>query len=96
MKLDSYFIYLIDKFALKGLQKHNHNIEKICENCTAIIITSPKNLEVTPGVVAFLTALLSGQNINMIEFISCYTETIIVVERVDAMKSYEILSEVVG
>jgi len=96
MKVDSYFIYLLDKFAFKDLQKYKQCIEKTCENCTAIIVTSPKELEVTPGVIAFLTSLLAGQNINVIEFISCYTETIIVVDRADAMKSYEIISEVIG
>jgi hypothetical protein len=35
-------------------------------------------------------------NVNIIEFISCWTETIIVVEKKDNLKAYEVLSNVVG
>ena len=66
------------------------------DNCTMIVIHSPEELEATPGVVAFLTTLLSEQNVNIIEFISCWTETIIVVEKKDSLKAYEVLSNLVG
>jgi hypothetical protein len=66
------------------------------ENCTMIVIHSPEELEATAGVIAFLTTLLSEQNVNMIEFISCWTETIIVVEKKDSLKTYEALSNIVG
>ncbi len=48
------------------------------------------------GVVAFLTTLLAEQNVNIIEFISCWTETIIVVEKKDSLKTYEALTNIVG
>jgi aspartokinase len=66
------------------------------DNCTMIVIHSPEELEATPGVVAFLTTLLAEQNVNIIEFISCWTETIIVVEKKDSLKAYEVLSNLVG
>ncbi|MCW4046003.1 MAG: ACT domain-containing protein [Candidatus Bathyarchaeota archaeon] len=85
-------VYLLDRSELperiNALVKH--------ENCTMIVIHSPEELEATPGVVAFLTTLLSEQNVNMIEFISCWTETIIVVEKKDSLKAYEVLSNMVG
>lgn len=85
-------VYLLDRSELpertNALVKH--------ENCTMLVIHSPEELEATPGVVAFLTTLLSEQNVNMIEFISCWTETIIVVEKKDSLKAYEVLSNMVG
>ena len=85
-------VYLLDKGELpervSTLVKH--------DNCTMIVVHSPEELEATPGVVAFLTTLLSKQNVNMIEFISCWTETIIVVEKKDSLKTYEVLSNIVG
>jgi len=85
-------VYLLDRSELperiNALVKH--------DNCTMIVIHSPEELESTPGVVAFLTALLAEQNVNMIEFISCWTETIIVVEKKDSLKTYEVLSNMVG
>jgi aspartokinase len=89
--LDKY-IYLLDRADLpkrfNALVKH--------DNCTMIVMHSPEELEATPGVVAFLTTLLAEQNVNMIEFISCWTETIIVVEKKDSLKAYEVLSNLVG
>jgi len=94
MKVDllGKFVYLLDRSDLperiNALVKH--------DNCTMIVIHSPKELEATPGVVAFLATLLAEQNVNIIEFISCWTETIIVVEKKDSLKTYEVLSNMVG
>jgi hypothetical protein len=94
MKVDlpGKFVYLLDRSDLperiSTLVKH--------DNCTMIIVNSPEELEATVGVVAFLTALLAEQNVNIIEFISCWTETIIVVEKKDSLKAYEALTNLVG
>ena len=94
MKVDllGKFVYLLDRSdmpeRISTLVKH--------DNCTMIVMHSPEELEATPGVVAFLTALLAEQNVNIIEFISCWTETIIVVEKKDSLKAYEVLSNMVG
>jgi hypothetical protein len=85
-------VYLLDRSDLpervSTLVKH--------EDCTMIVVHSPEELEVTPGVVAFLATLLAEQNVNIIEFISCWTETIMVVEKKDSLKAYEILSNMVS
>jgi aspartokinase len=94
MKVDllGKFVYLLDRGdvpeRISTLVKH--------DNCTMIVMHSPEELEATPGVVAFLTALLAEQNVNIIEFISCWTETIIVVKKKDSLKAYEVLSTMVG
>ena len=94
MKVDllDKFVYLMDRGdmpeRISTLVKH--------DNCTMIVVHSPEELEATPGVVAFLTTLLAEQNVNIIEFISCWTETIIVVEKKDSLKAYEVLSNIVG
>jgi aspartokinase len=85
-------VYLLDRADLperiNSLVKH--------DNCTMIVVHSPEELEATPGVVAFLATLLAEQNVNIVEFISCWTETIIVVEKKDSLKAYEVLSSMVG
>jgi aspartokinase len=85
-------VYLLDRSDLperiSTLVKH--------EDCTMIVVHSPEELENTPGVVAFLATLLAEQNVNIIEFISCWTETIMVVEKKDSLKAYEVLSNMVS
>ena len=94
MKVDllDKFVYLLDRSEMperiSTLVKH--------ENCTMIVVHSPEELEATPGVVAFLATLLAEQNVNIVEFISCWTETIMVVEKKDSLKTYEVLSNLIG
>ena len=94
MKVDlpDKFVYLLDRADLPErittLIKH--------DNCTMIVINSPEELEATVGVVAFLTTLLAEANVNIVEFVSCWTETIIVVEKKDSLKAYEALTNLVG
>ena len=93
VNLEDSIVYLLDKTELPRITK---DVLKKNENCTTIIIKSPEEIETTPGVVAFLTSLLSEQNVNVVEFISCWTETIMVVDRKDSLRAYEILMNVVG
>jgi aspartokinase len=95
VKIDEYYVYLTRKDVIKGLgKKERQSIVKVNDNCSTIIIYSGENLESGSGVVAFITSLLAEQNINVVEFISCYTETIIVVGKNDALRSYELLSSI--
>ena len=86
------FVYLLDRSDLperiSTLVKH--------DNCTMVVVHSPEELEATPGVVAFLATILAEQNVNIVEFISCWTETIMVVDKKDSLKTYETLSNMVG
>src|SRR4030067_2453442 len=85
-------VYLMDRNELpervNALDKH--------ENCTMIVVHSPEELEATPGVVAFLATLLAGQNVNIIQVISCWTARVVVVEKKDSLKAYEVLSNMVS
>ncbi len=90
IKLNNYYVYLTyDKAELKQIEKYN--TIKTHENASAIVIHSEEKLESLPGFVAFVASLLAEQNINIIEFISCYTETLLIVSRTDALKSHELL-----
>ncbi|MDE1849274.1 MAG: ACT domain-containing protein [Candidatus Micrarchaeota archaeon] len=96
VKVDSYYVYLTDKSAFKSMtRKQKESLIKVHENCSAIIIYSEEKLENVSGVLAFVTSLLAERNINVIEFISCYTETMLIVSKEDALRSYEALSEII-
>ena len=91
IKLNDYYIYLVpDPSELKYIKKGRGTI-KVQENASAITIHSEERLEALPGFVAFIASLLAEQNINIIEFISCYTDTLLVVSNGDALKSHGLL-----
>jgi len=54
-------------------------IIKISSNFAMITLKSPKELENTPGVNAFVYSKFRENGINIIEQMSCWTDTIIVV-----------------
>ncbi|MHB1830791.1 MAG: DUF7523 family protein [Candidatus Micrarchaeaceae archaeon] len=90
IKLNDYFVYLTyDKPELEKIRKYSSI--KVHEDASAIIIHSEDRLESSPGFVAFVASLLAEQDINIIEFISCYTETLLVVSRSDALKGHGLL-----
>ena len=95
--MDDYYIYLTRKDVLRSLDKKaRKSLVKVRDSCSAIIIYSEEGIEGASGVIAFLASLLAEQNINVVEFISCYTETIVVVSKEDSLRSYSLLAEVIS
>lgn len=58
-------------------------IIKTISGLAEIIIKSPPELESVRGVTAFLLSKVASRNINIIETLSCWTDTILVVSEQD-------------
>ena len=84
---DSY-VYIVDQ---TGLAKDIPEQVQVMSNLVALVLLSPDRVETTPGFVAFIAQLLGGHDINIIEFISCFTNTIIVLGTRDALKAFSLL-----
>ena len=84
---DSY-VYMIDQTTLKtDIPDYAHETR----NLVALILISPDRVETTPGFVAFITNLLASREINIVEFISCSTNTVIVLDAADALSAFALL-----
>ena len=86
--LSESLVYLVDQTKV--------DVERIKEaratkDMVALILTSPEEVENVPGFVAFITQLLASRDINIREFISCYTDTIIVLRPEDAIRAFTLL-----
>lgn len=75
---------------LKRLFKHN--ILALTKNLVEVILKSPKELEHTPGVMAYLYSLLGEHGINIVETMSCYTDTILVINEKDVAQTIKVLT----
>ncbi|MCS7136268.1 MAG: hypothetical protein RMJ14_01545 [Nitrososphaerota archaeon] len=64
-------------------------------NMAAIIVKSPKEISSTPGCIATILQQISRRGINVDEIISCYTDTIIVIEPNDVGRAFESLTELI-
>ncbi|MGD2201566.1 MAG: hypothetical protein PVJ38_08045 [Candidatus Bathyarchaeota archaeon] len=84
---DSY-VYVVDQTRLK---KEVPSFAQMTSNLVALILISPPRVETTPGFVAFITNLLASREINIVEFISCSTNTVIVLDASDALNAFSLL-----
>ncbi len=62
------------------------------ENLNLFILSSSQEIEKTPGVISTVLHMLAAEGINVHEFISSYTDTLLVINEVDTSRAYELLS----
>ncbi len=65
------------------------------EYLTAIIVQSPRGIVDTPGCIASFYNSIAMAQINIEETISCFTETIIVLGREDAVRAFSLLTDLI-
>ena len=62
---------------------------------SAVVLTSPEEIMSTPGVIAYITSLLWRNGINITQVISCHVDTIFVLSREEAIKTYSLLEDLI-
>ena len=78
------FLDLIKKYFKNKIVLENKNLAEIT-------IKSPKEIETTPGTYAYMCSLLGENNINILETLSCYTDTIFLINENDVGKVMNLL-----
>lgn len=64
----------------------------VSKNLVEIAVTSPETIETTPGMLAFLATSLASRGINIVQAMSCYTDTIFLLERNDMTEAVDVLT----
>ena len=85
------YTHIINESELKNIKKKN--LIKVQDNLSLITIISSEDIEKTPGVVSYLLETIANENINLLEVISCYRDTLLVTTEIDTPKLFKILSE---
>ncbi len=75
---------LLDKIDPKNV------LDKV-DNQSAIVLISPYEIMTTPGFIGYLTRVLYTGGINITQVISCYTDTIIILDSKQSVKALEII-----
>ena len=78
-------------FGKKVKQTFKNKIIKENTSLVEIILKSPKQIETTSGVISYIYSLLGENNINVFETLSCWTDTIFLVEEKDLSRVMEFL-----
>lgn len=70
-------------------------IVTIKENLAQITVKSPPAIEEIAGAFSYLFTMLAEQGICLSEIVSCYTDTILIVNRKDIMHAFDILTKMI-
>tara|TARA_Y100000310_G_C20699991_1_gene828842 strand:+ start:389 stop:1030 length:642 start_codon:yes stop_codon:yes gene_type:complete len=80
-----------EDFAAKTKKVFKNKILKENKNLVEVILKSSKLIETTAGVISYLYSLLGENKINIYETLSCWTDTVFLVEEKDLSKVMELL-----
>ncbi len=84
---------VVDSSYSKQLRKRGI---KVIDGLTLVILCSPLQLQETPGCVSAILDAIAAEGINVLEFISCHNDTLMVMRNADAVRVYEILANLTG
>ncbi|MBI4052977.1 MAG: hypothetical protein HY394_02980 [Candidatus Diapherotrites archaeon] len=87
----AYTVITSNESSEKISKAFRHAIVSEKKGLVEIIFKTGREIESTPGVVAFLYSRFSENGINIIETLSSWTETLFVIEEKDVQKAMEAL-----
>jgi len=73
-------------------QLRGPQVVSVRKGLVELAVTSPESIEETPGLLTLLTGVLSAQSINIVEALSCYTDTIFLLEQDDLNPAMAVLT----
>ncbi|MEW6528845.1 MAG: hypothetical protein AB1391_03080 [Candidatus Micrarchaeota archaeon] len=91
VKSGNFYTYIAEQREIKKI-KCVKNIISLEENLNLFILSSTFDIENTPGVISTILHMLAVEDINVCEFISSYTDTLLVIKEADNARAYELLS----
>ncbi len=80
---------VVDSSYAPAIRKKGHHV---IDGLVLITVYSPKEIEDTPGSIASMIDALWAEGINILEFISCHTDTLLVLSSSDGARAYDVLS----
>jgi hypothetical protein len=58
-----------------------------------LAVTSPESIEDTPGLLTLLTGVMSARGLNIVEALSCFTDTIFLLDSDDLNPALDVLTK---
>tara|TARA_Y100000310_G_C20694649_1_gene824693 strand:+ start:3133 stop:3759 length:627 start_codon:yes stop_codon:yes gene_type:complete len=87
---DSITIITTEQFLEPIKNYFKNKIIKVTKDLIEVTLKADETIEETPGYLAFLTSMLAENNINIVETMSTWTETLFVLDEKDITKTMEL------
>jgi hypothetical protein len=87
-------VVLVDEDSVPRVLRHvrEGQVVRVRRGLVEVAVTSPESIEETPGLLRLLTGVLSSQGINIVEALSCYTDTIFLLHQPDLSAAVAVLT----
>jgi aspartokinase len=91
------FTFIVSRENLEELLRSigREDVVEILEDQAAVILVSPRDIVETPGVVALIASTLYENDINITQIVSCYNDTIVLVDAMKAWEAYRVLETLI-
>jgi sulfur transfer complex TusBCD TusB component (DsrH family) len=83
----------VDSVARVVKQLRPDQILRVRKDLVEVSVASPESIEETPGLLTLLTGVLSAQGINIVEALSCYTDTVFLLDQDDLNAAISVLTK---
>lgn len=70
-------------------------VEVVERGLSSVTVISPEEIARIPGVIARMTQRLLGESVNIVEMMSCYKDTIFILERENAIIALRAMEELI-
>ncbi|MBI4919249.1 hypothetical protein HY837_04915 [archaeon] len=88
---DIYTLITQEKYALQVEKKFSNKVLQKNKDLALINFKSSKEIEKTRGVISYLTSLFNENGVNILELLSCWTDTLFVISSKDVNKALNFL-----
>jgi len=82
-----------DSVARVTRQLREAHVIRIRRGLVEVAVTGPESIEETPGLLRLLAGVLASQGINIVEALSCYTDTIFLLDESDLSRAFTTLTK---
>ncbi len=71
------------------------NVKDVVLDQSAIVMISSRDIIGTPGVISYIISSLARRGINITQIMSCHTDTVLIIDRKQALLAYSLLENTI-
>ena len=91
-------VIIVDEASVPRITRtlRENQLISVRKNLIEVAVTSPESIEETPGLLRHLTGVLGARGFNIVEALSCYTDTIFLLHESDLDIALHVLTQAVA
>ncbi len=91
-------VVIVDDDAVDRMMKEipRDQVMKVRRGLVELGVVSPESIEEVPGIMSRLSSAIAAADLNVIQAMSCYTDTLFIVEERDMVRAFQAIRDVLA